>query len=196
MVIENFRRAPSGPAEWLADAVRVLGAVSVAVAGIGWGAVAFWVTALALLGVCASRFLALRPGLDIALGITLLVAAWSSTLGLYTSVAGWDLVVHFLATGLIAAALFVVAERFSVVPVGGAPGATAVLTAAFGVTAAVVWEVAEWAGHNFVDPTIYVAYNDTIGDLVAGTVGSIVAGCSMRYLHAGARVRPTAGARL
>ena len=195
-MIENFRRPPSGPAEWVADAVRVLGAVSVVVAGIGWGAVAFWVTALALLGVCASRFIGLRPALDIALGITLLVAAWSSTLGLYASVAGWDLIVHFLATGLLAAALFVVAERLSIVPTDASPASTTVLTAVFGVTAAVVWEVAEWVGHNFVDPTIYVAYNDTIGDLVAGTAGSIVAGCSMRYLHARDRVRPTAGARL
>lgn len=195
-MIENFRRAPSGPAEWAADAVRVLGAVSVAVAGIGWGAVAFWVTALALLGVCASRFLGLRPGLDIALGSTLLVAAFSSTLGLYTSIAGWDLVVHFSATGLLAAALFVCGQRLRLVPLDTPPVPTAVLTAAFGVSAAVLWEIAEWVGHNFVDPTIYVAYNDTIGDLAAGAAGAIVAGCSMRVLHVRDRARAAADARL
>ena len=188
-MIENFLRPPTGPAGRVADAVRVVGTLSVVVAGIGWGAVAFWVTALALLGVFASRFLALRPALDIALGITLLTAAWSSTLDLYAAIASWDLVVHFAATGLLAAALFVVAQRLNIVAVDTAPVATGVITAAFGISAAVVWEIAEWVGHNFVDTTIFVAYNDTIGDLAAGAAGAIVAGCSMRFLGASSRVR-------
>jgi len=195
-VIENFLRPPVGPAETAADAVRVIGTLSVVAAGIGWGPVAFWVTALALLGVYASRFLALRPALDIALGITLLVAAWSSTLDLYAAIASWDLVVHFAATGLLAAALYVIAVATHIVPAGSTRVATAVLTTAFGISAAVVWEIAEWAGHTFVDPTIFVAYTDTIGDLVAGALGSIAAGCSMRWLGVRGGVRPAAKARL
>ena len=195
-MIENFLRPPVGRAETAADTVRVLGTLSVAAAGIGWGAVAFWVTALALLGVYASRFLGLRPALDIALGLTLLTAAWSSTLDLYAAIGVWDLVVHFAANGLLAALLYVVAERLRIVPAGAAPVAKAVLTATFGTAAAVVWEVAEWAGHTFVDASIFVAYTDTIGDLVAGALGSVVAGCSMHYLGVRGAVRPAADARL
>jgi len=178
-VIETFLRPPVTPAQWAADAVRALGTAGVVAAGFGWGAVAFWVSALALLGVYASRFLGLRPGLDIALGLSLLVASWSSVLDLYAAVSGWDLVVHFAATGLLAAALFAVGQRAGVAPAAPSRAAAAVLTTAFGVTAAVVWEIAEWLGHTFVDPQIYVGYNDTVGDLVAGAAGSILAGLAL-----------------
>jgi hypothetical protein len=183
-VIENFLRPPAGIAEWAADGVRAVGTVGVVVAGLGWGPVAFWVSALSLLGVYASRFLGLRPAFDIALGLTLIIASWSSVLQLYTSVAGWDLVVHFAATGLLAAALFVIAQRLAVVPAEVSTAQGVVFTTAFGMSAAVVWEMAEWVGHNFIDPTIFVAYDDTIGDLVAGTAGSFLAGMAIRHLGA------------
>ncbi|GAB3606386.1 hypothetical protein GCM10027413_17950 [Conyzicola nivalis] len=195
-MIENFLRPPVGRAEWAADGVRVIGTAGVVVAGIGWGPVAFWVSALSLLGVYASRFLGVRPAFDIALGATLIVASWSSVLGLYTSIAGWDLLVHFVATGLLAAALFVIAQRLLVVPAGATKAQGVVFTTAFGMAAAVVWEMAEWAGHNFVDPTIFVAYNDTIGDLAAGTAGSILAGCFIGYLAAHSRARAPQNAPL
>ena len=195
-MIENFLRAPAGRAELFADAVRVVGVLSLVAAGVGWGAVSFWVTALALLGVFASRFLGLRAALDIALGLTLLTAAWSSVLDLYAAIPAWDLVVHFAATGLIAAALYIAAQRRGIVPPVASVPAAAVLTAAFGISAAVVWEIAEWAGHTYIDPTIFVGYTDTIGDLAAGAAGSVVAGCSMRLLTARGRVRPAADARL
>jgi hypothetical protein len=195
-MLENFLRPPIGPAAWVADAVRLLGAVSAVVAGFGWGTVAFWVTALSLLGVCASRFLALRPAVDIALGLTLLVASWSSVLGLYASVPWLDLTVHFAATGLLAAALYVTAVRASIVPTRTPRVATAVVTASFGVSAAVLWEIAEWVGHNLVDPSIFVSYDDTIGDLVAGAVGSVLAGCAMGFLGVTARAPVDHGAPL
>jgi hypothetical protein len=53
-----------------------------------------------------------------ALGTVGVVAAWSSVLDLYAAVSGWDLVVHFATTGLLAAALVVVAERAGIVPPG------------------------------------------------------------------------------
>jgi hypothetical protein len=186
-VIENFLRPPAGIAEWAADGVRAAGTVGVVVAGLGWGPVAFWVSALSLLGVYASRFLGLRPAFDIALGLTLITASWSSVLQLYTSVAGWDLVVHFAATGLLAAALLVIAQRLAGVPAEVSTAQGVVFTTAFGMSAAVVWEMAEWVGHNFIDPTIFVAYDDTIGDLVAGTAGSFLAGMAIRHLGAHSR---------
>ena len=195
-MIENFLRPSASRAELVADAVRAIGTLSLVAAGVGWGWVAFWVTALALLGVYASRFLGFSAALDTALGVVLLVAAWSSVLDLYAAIPVWDVVVHFAANGLIAAALYRLAERLRIVALGASPLATAVVTAAFGTSAAVVWEIAEWAGHIFVDVSIFVAYTDTVGDLAAGALGSIVAGCSMRYLGTRRPVRPRAVARL
>ena len=195
-MIENFLRAPSGPAQIVADLVRVAGALSLVAAGIGWGWVAFWVTALALLGVVAPRFLAVRPALDIALGVTLLTAAWSSVLDVYAAIAVWDLVVHFAATGLLAATLGVVAQRTGLLPAESPRPTVALLTTTLGISAAVVWEIAEWAGHTLVDPSIFVSYTDTIGDLAFGALGAIVAGCSMPFLGARAAAAVPAGARL
>jgi hypothetical protein len=186
-VIETFLRPPRGVGEFTADGVRVLGTLSVLAAGVGWGPVALGVCALALLGVFGGRFLGLRPALDVALGVTVLVAAWSSVLDIYSRVTGWDLVVHFTANGLIAAASFVLLGRVGAVAPGGSRLQVAVLTTAIGMSAAVVWEVAEWIGHNFIDPSIYVAYDDTIGDLVAGSLGSLAAGLAMRFLAARSR---------
>jgi hypothetical protein len=167
--------------------VRVLGTLSVIAAAIGCGPVALGVCALALLGVFGARFLGVRPALDVALGVTVLVAAWSSVLDIYSRVAGWDLVVHFTANGLIAAASFVLLKRIGAIAPGGSRLQVAVLTTMIGMSAAVVWEVAEWVGHNFIDPSIFVAYDDTIGDLVAGALGSLVAGLAMRFLAARSR---------
>jgi hypothetical protein len=192
VVIETFLTPPRRPAEFAADTVRALGTVSVVVAGLVWGAVAFWVCALSLLGVYAARFLGFRPALDIGLGITLLVAAWSSVLDLYTTVTGWDLVVHFVANGLLAAAFCIMLVRAGVLPGTGTRVQAAAQTVFVGLGAAVVWEIAEWVGHNFVDPTIYVAYDDTIGDLVAGGLGSVVAGLALPVLAAGGRVASSA----
>jgi hypothetical protein len=188
-MIETFLRPPRHPAEFVADGVRVLGTASVVVAGIGWGAVAFWVCALSLVGVYASRFLGFRAALDIALGATLLVAAWSSVLDLYTTITGWDLLVHFTANGLIAAGAVILLERIGALPPASTRVQALVHTVSLGLAAAVVWEVAEWVGHNFVDPTIYVAYDDTIGDLVAGGLGSVLAGCALGFLAASSRVQ-------
>ncbi|WP_418606141.1 hypothetical protein [Georgenia sp. SUBG003] len=47
---------------------------------------------------------------------------------------------------------------------------------AVGLALAVVWELGEWAGHTYLDPAIFVSYDDTIGDLAAGGAGAAVAG--------------------
>ena len=59
---------------------------------------------------------------------------------------------------------------------------TTLVTTVVGVTLGVVWELFEWFGHTFIDEEIYVGYEDTLGDLVAGGLGSLVAGHSLRVL--------------
>lgn len=191
MSIETFLRPTRGKGEFIADAARVLGAMSIVAGGVGWGFVEVAVFALALLGMLIPRFLGVRPSFDIAISTTLLVAAWCGVFELYTAVDGLDLAVHFAANGLIAALAFTVAVRCAVVPAAGAGRAallrSAVLTTTFGMAAGVLWEIGEWAGHTFIDSAIFVDYEDTIGDLAVGGLGSLVAGLLIRWLTADSR---------
>jgi hypothetical protein len=186
--IETFLRPTRGTPEFTADAIRVVGALSIVAGGLGWGFVEVAVFALTLLGMLIPRFLGVRPGFDIAIGATLLLAAWCGVFELYTAIDGLDIVVHFAANGLIAALAFVVAVRFAVVPAVEA-GRTALLrsallTTTFGLAAGVLWEVGEWAGHTFIDSAIFVNYTDTIGDLSVGGLGALMAGLMIRWLTA------------
>lgn len=191
MITETFLRRPNSTGELAADALRLLGVLSVVAGGVNWGFVEVAVFALTLLGMLVPRFLGVRPGFDIAVGGTLLVAAWSGVFELYTSVAWLDVVIHFAANGLLAALIFVVAARAgAVADVGpGTPSLlrSALLTTVFGLAAGVLWEMGEWAGHTFIDAAIFVGYDDTIGDLAVGGLGSLLAGVCIRWLTADSR---------
>lgn len=179
-MIARFLRPPATPGEWIADAVRVLGIVSVLVAGIGWSPTDAGIVAIGLPALVLPRFLGVRAGFDILYGVSVLVAAWSNVLGLYRSVPGWDLIVHFACTGVLALMLFVLAARTGVVPGGldAVPPARVpiVLVGMTGLAISAVWEMIEWFGYTFVSDAIYVAYVDTIGDMAAGGLGALLAG--------------------
>lgn len=190
-MIRTFLRPPDGAADWIADGVRVLGAVSIVAALIGWTPIDAATFALVMLGLVLPRFLGARPALDIACGVTLLIAGWSAVLEIYLTVRWWDLPVHFALNGLVATVAFLLLVRL-----GGLPGpdsgimprwAVVVVTTALGLAAGTLWEIAEWAGHTFLDDTIYVGYDDTIGDLVVGAAGAVVAGLAAPYLMAHSR---------
>ncbi|MCU1419444.1 MAG: hypothetical protein JWR57_613 [Mycetocola sp.] len=190
-MIETFLRPPRGPAELAADGVRLLGVLSIVVAFLGWSALDVAVFALGLLGLVIPRFLGIRPSLDAAFGVTVLVAAWSALLDLYQAVPHWDILVHFTLNGLIAAVIYVLAMRCGVIPDPERSqvrlGSIVILTTAFGLAAGVIWEVVEWVGHTYIDQTIFVGYTDTVGDLAAGGLGSLLAGFAGRYLSARSR---------
>jgi hypothetical protein len=124
--------------------------------------------------------LGMRPWLDISVGVTMLVAAGSNVFDLYRTVAGWDLVVHFVCTGLIAATGYLVLARCDVVP---RPDAAPfrrrtgiVVTTMFGLAVSALWEMVEWAGRTFVTSEIFVTYEDTISDMAVGGLGALAAG--------------------
>jgi hypothetical protein len=195
--METLRRPPVTPAEYAADGVRLLGPVSMVAGLLIFGGPAIPAFALVIVGQIVPRILGLRPALDITVGVVLLVAGWSNVLNLYTTVPGWDLLVHFCANGVVAAMLFLLFARWAV-PEGerAAPAVrtsprVVILTTSFGLAAAVVWEQFEWFAHTVIDDTIFVAYNDTIGDLTAGGLGSLLAGITMTHVAAPARSRTT-----
>ena len=141
--------------------------------------VAVAVFALLLGAVVLVRVLALPAVLQALLGAVLLVAGWSAALLLYEEVWWLDIVVHFGLTGVLAAVAGVLLYRGRMTPTGAdrrERWGIALTTTTAGTSLGVVWEVAEWFGHVYVDPTIYIAPGDTMGDLVAGAAGSAVAG--------------------
>jgi hypothetical protein len=162
--------------------VRAASATSVLV-GLAWfGAVAGALFFLVLGGTMLARALALPTVLDLAFCSTILFAAWAAELDWYVAVGWLDVVVHAAATGLVAAVAHLTLVRAGAVAPVDAPTLRRprlggwLVTSACGVALATLWEVGEWFGHTHLDDRIQVGYGDTIGDLVAGAIGSLAAG--------------------
>lgn len=194
-MIQALLRRPSGIGEVTADALRALAVAGIVVAGIGWGPLSGLSLAVVAVAMTLPRLLGLRPSVDIAFGVVLLVAVWSSVLGIYLTTRWWDLPVHFVTNGLCAALLYIVLVQFEVLADPGTLPrpmlSAAVVTTALGFGMGVIWEAFEWFGHTFLDPEIFVGYTDSIGDLVWGGVGALLAGCCMSYLAGPAPLRPS-----
>ncbi|WP_456696966.1 hypothetical protein [Aeromicrobium sp. P5_D10] len=92
-------------------------------------------------------------------------------LNLYDSVESFDNMVHFVNTGLLTAAVILLTMHRST-PL------SAVLerAVAFGVSAALVWEIAEYFAFLRWSPERLGAYADTLSDMSLGALGSVLAG--------------------
>ena len=183
----NFLRPVHGPVAAGADAMRIVGLVSVAVAFLLHEPTDAGILAFTLPGLMVPRLLAMRPGADLAFGVILLTAAWSNVYDLYTRLPGWDLVVHAAATAALTVAAYLLLAHARVVPPAAGPGrsrrAVVVLSPVIGLAISAVWEMVEWSGREFVTDTIFVTYTDTIGDMSAGAVGATLAGLLMAVVR-------------
>jgi hypothetical protein len=166
--------------------VRLLGLASVLVALAARGPVDAALFALVLAGLVVPPAARIGPGLDAAYGAALLAAAWAGALDLYEAVSWLDVLMHLVVTGLIAAVAHLALARWTgaVTEPGAEPGAAGevgvvAVTTALGLALSVFWEVGEYLGHTYADPSIHVAYRDTVGDMVMGGIGSTVAGVAL-----------------
>ena len=177
---EDFLRPPRTVSEWTADALRLIGVLGVVAAAIWLQPTDAGIAALALPALMLPRMLGLRAWFDVTVCVTVLAAAWSNVFGLYTSIPGWDLVLHFACTGVLAAVVAVVLSRTGVVALTRDAGARArtplVLLPLIALAISALWEMVEWLGKTYVSDVIFVTYQDTIGDMVFGGLGGIVAG--------------------
>ncbi|KAB1867576.1 hypothetical protein [Microbacterium algeriense] len=184
---EDFLRRPRTVAEYGADAIRVIGVLSVLVAAIWSTPTDAGILALATPALMLPRALGMRGGADLAVGVTVLVAAASNVFDLYRSVPGWDLVVHFVCTGAIAATGYLVLARLRIVPAQDSPEfrrrIPVVLCTILGLAVSAVWEMIEWAGRTFVTDEIFVTYEDTIGDMALGGLGALAAGVLVAFVR-------------
>ena len=171
-------------------AVRVLGVACLVVAAAWRGPVDAALFSLVVAGLVVPVAAGAPRALDAAYGIGLVVAAWCGALDLYQAVGWLDVVMHVTVTGLVAAVTHLLLARRTGAVVdparttGGRERAGAVVvTVVLGLALSVLWEIGEYLGNAYVDDTIFVAYADTIGDLVAGGAGSLVAGLWLTAGH-------------
>jgi hypothetical protein len=107
---------------------------------------------------------------DLLVTLTCFTDILGNRMDLYDSVVWFDDLMHFMNTGLLAAALILLTMRRT-------SRFTAVLerALAFGVTAAVAWEIAEYFAFISGSSERQHAYADTLGDLGLGTLGAVTA---------------------
>jgi hypothetical protein len=187
-LLAHLWRRPQGPAELIADGVRLLAVASIVVAGLGWGAKGAASVAVVSVAMLLPRALGVRPGFDIAYGVIALVSVWSSVTDLYGEVRWWDLPMHFLMNGLAAATCYILLVRLRVVPDAATMPrpvlSYAILTTTIGAALSSFWEMFEWFTTTFLDPSTVLGYRDTVSDMVVGTLGSLLAGLLMPVLAA------------
>lgn len=185
-MIDNFLRPVRGPADVGADVLRGFGVLSVVLAAIFFDATDAGVVAFALPGLFFPRFMGMKAWADLVFGGTLLVAAWSNVFDLYASIGWWDLAVHFVCTGIVAAGVYLLLAQVGVVaaPGTGRMAATAglILTTTIGLALCALWEMVEWIGGTYISDAIYTAYDDTIGDMAVGGFGALCAGFAIAFL--------------
>lgn len=108
---------------------------------------------------------------DLLITVTCFSDVFGNRLDLYDSIPWFDDAMHFVNTGLLAAALILLTVHRS-----ARRGAVVERSLSFGATAAITWELAEYVAFLRISPERVNAYTDTLGDLALGTLGSVVAG--------------------
>lgn len=172
----NLKRAPRSATDWLADAVRAIAIVLVVLSLFTLPFTDFAVLSMSLPAVMLSRMIGLRSGLDLVTCVTVFVAAGSNVLELYRAWTGWDLVVHLVCTGVLAAVALVLLDDAGVVAPTGRRRTPIVVATIAGLALSAVWEMIEWFGYRFITDAIFVTYDDTIGDMMAGGLGALIVG--------------------
>ena len=162
------------------DVLRLLmlgGAVSYAVAGRPGAA-----SLLAALGAVTvvARVVDLPRVYDLCLTAGMALQGFGETFGLYDEFVRFDDLVHFTLPMLTAPVVYIALARLDVVPdprdethlqhyVG-----IAVVTAALGISIGALWEIYEWRSDAWLGTALSEGNDDTNGDLVRDTLGSLV----------------------
>ena len=120
---------------------------------------------------------------DLMVTATLFTDILGNRMNLFDTVEGFDDWVHVLNPGLLSAAVILLT-----LPPRSTLAATLERSLAFGMTAAVAWEVAEYAAFISRSTEKQSAYSDTLGDLTLGAVGAALAALVIHALRSWRRV--------
>ena len=107
---------------------------------------------------------------DLLITITCFTDILGNRMDLYDTVLWFDDWMHFMNTGLLAAAFILLT-----LPRHVGLGRVLERGLAFGATAAIAWELAEYFAFISRSTEREFAYADTLGDLALGTVGAVLA---------------------
>jgi hypothetical protein len=167
---------------WMRDPIDVVratlvaGSAGFALAGNAGGAI---VMAAAAILAWTVRLLNLPRAYDLAFMIAVALQAWGEALGAYDAITWFDNVAHFTLPFFIAPTLYVALARADVVPDPKDGTHTLhyvgmfVVTFALGVALGGLWEICEWVSDHTVGSELQLGLDDTVGDLVADTAGSL-----------------------
>jgi len=137
---------------------------------------------LAAVVVPLGWWLAGRPppypyALDILLVAPFLVDVLGNTFDLYDTIEWWDDLNHFVNWGLLSLAVGQLVLRFRLPRFE-----TFVIVVGAGAIAAILWELGEYVAFIRNSPELDTAYEDTLGDMMLGLGGSVVAGLASATL--------------
>lgn len=124
---------------------------------------------------------------DLLVTLTCFTDTLGNRLNLYDAIWWFDDWMHFMNTGMLAAAVLLLTLHHSATLT-----ATVERALAFGVTAAVGWEIAEYFAFVSKSSERAGAYGDTLGDLTLGTIGTVVAALIVHALWQQGRLRTSA----
>ena len=124
---------------------------------------------------------------DLLVTITCFTDTLGNRMDLYDTIVWFDDWMHVMNTGLLAAAFV-----WLTLPRDAGFGRVLERSLAFGATAAIAWEVAEFFAFISGSTEREFAYADTLGDLALGTFGAVVAAVAIRGLWSRGRLADTA----
>jgi hypothetical protein len=167
---------------WVRDPIDVLralllvGAALFALAGDTNGAI--------LLGGAGALAWLVRPlqlprAYDAAFMVALTLQAVGEALGAYDALPWFDVVAHFSLPFFLAPTLYIALARADVVPDPKDASTTRhyvgifVVSFALGVALGGIWEIWEWVSDHSFGSSLQLGLDDTVGDLVADTAGSL-----------------------
>jgi hypothetical protein len=160
------------------DVMRLLffaGAAALALSGDVGGTANLLVAGAALL---VARAVNLPRLYDLGFTVAMLLTGFGEALGLYDAWKPYDNVVHFLAPALCSQVAYIGLARLEVLPDPRDDASTPhyvgifVVTFALGVAIGGLWEIAEWSSDNLLGSHLQLGNDDTVGDLIADTLGS------------------------
>jgi hypothetical protein len=137
-----------------------------------------------LLGGAGALAWAVRPlqlprAYDACFVTALALQATGEALGAYDAVPWFDNVVHFTLPFFLAPTIYIALARADVVPDpkdssrGRHYVGIFVVTLALGVAIGGLWEIWEWVSDHSLGSSLQLGLDDTVGDLVADTAGSL-----------------------
>ncbi|WP_375424010.1 hypothetical protein [uncultured Friedmanniella sp.] len=108
---------------------------------------------------------------DLLVSLPWLLDTLGNRLNLFDTISWWDDGMHFLNWLLLTSGVLLAWSARGV-----SRSVVVMCGLAFGMAAALLWELGEYASFVRGSPELQTAYTDTLGDLTLGTLGALVAG--------------------